>query len=261
MVPFYFGENKKQLFGVYYASEMQIPLETGVLICPPVAQEYIRTYLVIRQLCFLLSAVGFHVLKFDYFAVGDSAGSSEEGSVEQWKNDVWTAYNELKDMSGAKIVSIIGLRLGAALAAEAITDGMILKDIVLWDPVILGKNYMDDLRQLQFLLNPHKNVFAENENEEILGFPFSERMVRSIENINLLTKSIPNIANAHIAASEDKLQYRQLYEKLKSAGLDGCYRIINEPANWNSIRDYDQALLANNMIHAIRSILLSSKDP
>jgi uncharacterized protein len=255
MVPFYFGDKEKQLFGVYYPPKIQVPQETGILICPPIAQEYIRTHLAIRQLSHLLSGDGSHVLKFDYYAVGDSTGSSEEGSVEQWKNDVWTAYNELRDISGAKRISIIGLRLGAAIAVEVLADGMSLKDIVLWDPVINGKHYLDELRQLQIVLNPNNKTIKKNGNEEILGFPFSEKMVRSIENVDLLTKPIPNAANIHLAVSEDKSQFRQLHETIKAKGINGCFQIINEPANWDSIKDYDQELLANKTIHSINNIL------
>ena len=260
MVPFYFGDTEKQLFGVYFPSKMQLPQERGVLLCPPVAQEYIRTHMAIRQLAVLLAEAGFHVLKFDYYAVGDSAGNSEEGSVEQWKNDVRTAANELKDMSGARIISVVGLRLGAAIAVCALADDVEAKDIVLWDPVIQGKQYLDSLRRLQMELNLRNDVFDKHGNEEIVGFLFSKDMIRSIEAVNLLTVPVPNTEGVHFAVSEDLQYYRQFHEAIKAAGVDGCFQAVDDPANWDTIKEYDQTLLANHIIHSISKILLKTPE-
>jgi pimeloyl-ACP methyl ester carboxylesterase len=92
-----------------------------------------------------MSAAGHHVLRFDYFGVGESAGASEEGDLEGWRDDIETAVEELKSMAGTPRVSLVGLRLGGTLAAEVATRRGDIEALALWDPVVSGRGYLDEL--------------------------------------------------------------------------------------------------------------------
>ena len=65
-----------------------------------------------------LAAQGWHVLRFDYFGTGDSAGEFDEADLTGWEADIEQALDELLDMAGARKVALVGLRLGATLAAR-----------------------------------------------------------------------------------------------------------------------------------------------
>ena len=145
MNPFFFGSSERPLFGVHHPPRERGARESGVVLCYPMGQEYMRSHRAFRQLANLLTRKGHHVFRFDYFATGDSSGASGEGSLAQWTLDVSQAIDELKDNASLASVSLVGLRLGAALAARASAERGDVDRLVLWDPVVSGRSYLDEL--------------------------------------------------------------------------------------------------------------------
>src|SRR5919201_1417748 len=96
----------------------------GIVLCYPGPQEYNVAHLAFRKLAGLLARRGWHVLRFDYRGTGDSAGASDEGDPTLWIQDLRAAVAELKDIAGISAVSVVGLRLGAAVAALDCAQGL-----------------------------------------------------------------------------------------------------------------------------------------
>jgi len=103
MNPFYFGSSAEPLLGVYHSPNVQSARDSAVLLCPPIAQEYILTHWSYRRLADMLANEGFDVLRFDYFGTGDSAGHSKDATIEIWHENIKTAANELLELSGLPI--------------------------------------------------------------------------------------------------------------------------------------------------------------
>ena len=118
MVPLYFGTSSARLFGVYHPAESAQHRSCGVVICPPFGHEYIRAHRLLRQLAVQLSRDGFHVLRFDYLGCGDSSGDPQTARPRSGRADIATAIDELRDTSEVRRVCLVGLRLGATLAAR-----------------------------------------------------------------------------------------------------------------------------------------------
>ena len=93
-----------------------------------------------------LSAAGIDTLRFDYFGTGDSAGEMVDADLAGWETDIELAIEELRDMVGSARVTLIGLRLGATLAARvaARRPGDVDR-LVLWDPIQSGLEYLASL--------------------------------------------------------------------------------------------------------------------
>ena len=141
----YFGNHDRQLFGVYHQPGAG-DRKTGILLCNPFGIEAIRAHRIFRILAGRLSALGHPVLRFDYFGSGDSAGPCEAFSVAGAINDILKGHQELTDISGARRVVWIGLRLGAGLALKAAeTKPRGLAGLVLWEPVLRGDGYLEEL--------------------------------------------------------------------------------------------------------------------
>jgi len=136
MTPFHFGSAGRRLFGIYDPARKVGGAERAALVCYPTGDEHSHAYRTLRQLATRISQTGTHVLRFDYYGTGDSSGETGEGDIAGWCSDIETAIAELKDMTGANRVSLIGLRLGANLAARtAATRANDIENLVLWDPL------------------------------------------------------------------------------------------------------------------------------
>ena len=66
-----------------------------IVLCYPMAHEYMYVHRAFRQLANRLARTGFHVFRFDYYGFGDSAGESEESHIEQWIKDISEAIDEI----------------------------------------------------------------------------------------------------------------------------------------------------------------------
>jgi len=256
MEPFFFGNSGKTLFGVYHQPVAQNIRDMGVVLCYPGPQEYMSAHWAFRRLAGLLSQSGFHVLRFDYFGTGDSSGESTRANIAQWRTDIGTAVKELVDMSRVRGVSLMGGRLGAALAVQATIGEIRLKNLVLWDPVVIGEAYIRELRAL------HEKFFAaicdgseKREFTELLGYPVSAAMISEIEKINLLKQPHCMAEKVFIIASEERKEYLELATEYETRGTAFEYRFVPDSTKWGSGEDFDQALLLNDVIHEIVAVI------
>lgn len=75
-------------------------------------------------------------------------GEPHDVSPETWRQDVGRAIDEIRELTGASAVRVAGLRLGGTLALEACLSRDDVERLVLWDPVILGDRYLDEMGRL-----------------------------------------------------------------------------------------------------------------
>jgi len=149
MTPMLFGPPERQLMGLFHPAEhKEGQPRLAVLLCPPLGQEQIRTQRLFRVLADRLTRSGIDAFRFDYYGTGDSGGDEEEGEFEGWQRDIAAAHAQLQQLCGGTVRTVwLGARLGAslaALAAHAAPHGP--ARMVLWDPVVNGAAYLDELR-------------------------------------------------------------------------------------------------------------------
>lgn len=148
-------------------------------MCPPFGQEYLRAHRAFLQLAERLANLGFDVLRFDYFGCGDSAGDNQEGRLDLWLENTKAAIEEVEALCGSARVSLVGLRLGAALAAQAQAGRPAPGALVLWDPVLDGPRYLESLRaDHQVWMHERARVRPESprDPDQRLGFPLPEAL-------------------------------------------------------------------------------------
>ena len=254
----YFGDSDKPLYGVYDPPRSSTILDEGVLLCYPLAQEYMRSHWAFRQLVSQLVKTGFHCMRFDYFGSGDSAGSSIDGSMDQWHSDVDTGLTELRDMTGVMKLSLVGLRFGAAIAATAPLQAHKVRNLILWDPVVSGAAYLENLRKLHHsMLKDHKhykNPWSQNTNgapTELFGFSFSDRMLEDIQALDLLGQREFSAAGVFLFVSEERQEYAELKEHLQSLGILKGYQVFPDGGDWEDPVAIDKSLICSNINRAI----------
>ena len=150
MFPLFFGDRGHELYGVYHMHEGDAPGPVGVVLCQPVLHEYADARRALRALAESLARAGFHVLRFDYRGTGDSQGAGDQCDVAGWTTDIETAIEELKASRGLSSVGLVGLRFGATLAAQVAARRGDVPFMVLWEPIVKGRPY------LQFARSQHR---------------------------------------------------------------------------------------------------------
>lgn len=245
-----FGFGSHKLYGVYHPPLTINPNQKSILICSSVGPEFIHPYRLLRLLGEQLAKKGHHVFRFDWYGCGDSWGESSEISIDHWINDVQSAADELINLSGNQIFSVVGLRLGATIAWCSLTDSQKMSSIILWDPVISGADWIN---QMKYLHSEYLSCFPQAKHhsteEEILGFPLPSSVRDEICTLNISDVKPLNLSKVHLLQSGDNLKCEEFY---RAAGFQMTIEHIDIPEVWTS------ALLNNRIVMshpAIKSII------
>ncbi|HEY1090985.1 MAG TPA: hypothetical protein VGE47_07840, partial [Burkholderiaceae bacterium] len=132
-----------------------------------------------------LAQRGFETLRFDYSATGDSADDAPP-SVPRWLEDIGCAARELRELSGAREVCALGLRLGALLAAEAQARGLPLNRVAQWDAPASGAAWLEQITELDRQHYEHKNRYLPEPlklravEDELLGAPWPPELAAGL---------------------------------------------------------------------------------
>lgn len=193
MRPLFFGDKNRQLLGFHHAPEGKAKT-TAVLCCHPAPQEYMRTYRAVKNLAEGLSRSGMHVMRFDWSGTGDSAGRLRDASLEAWQQDLAVAVEELLDLSGARRLAIVGLRLGASIAALACSRSkpVAADTLLLWDPVVRGTTWLEVAgRAHQWHLEQYRFKPLPDP-DSLLGYPLPPALRDEIAALDLRTLPAPS---------------------------------------------------------------------
>ncbi|WP_374594764.1 serine aminopeptidase domain-containing protein [Aquabacterium sp.] len=145
--PVNFGAPERGLFGIFHAPA-QVCSRPGVLLCQAFGQEAVRAHRMMRVTAERLARQGHPVLRFDYHGTGDALGDDRDGDLAGWAQDVLIADAELRRRGAVSETIWLGMRLGALVALRAARQAPGgLRKLVLWDPLLDGRRYLDYLRE------------------------------------------------------------------------------------------------------------------
>lgn len=143
--PHFFPNGTDELYGVFHAPQGET--RSGVLFCHALAEEKLWSHRVYVSFAREAAARGHAVLRFDMRGEGDSALEFEEATVATRVTDVITAFHELRARlpQQAPLV-LVGHRFGGTVALAAAEQlGRLVSAVVIWDPILDGKDYVQQL--------------------------------------------------------------------------------------------------------------------
>ena len=127
-----------------------VDADVGVVICGSSEYEAAATHQTIRVLADRLAEGGFPTLRFDYPGCGDSLGDPDPNSpIDENLQAIELAIDYLKEKTGVREIVLIGVRLGATLAAMTAGQRDDVTCLVLIRPILRGKLFVSE----QFALN------------------------------------------------------------------------------------------------------------
>jgi pimeloyl-ACP methyl ester carboxylesterase len=158
----------------------------GIVLCPPLGKEHVDTYSGLKLLAQALCDKGFAVLRFDYLGTGDSgAEQGADTAIDDYIASIREATAYLRD-GGAQTIGLVGLRIGALMAALAASSLPDVSHVVLWDPVTDGRRFLREQRVLyRMLVGAQAGDGADGGGEPILGIEFSTAAARTLKGLAL----------------------------------------------------------------------------
>lgn len=262
MKSFRFGHDDLSLYGSFHAAQQSnLPIQPAVLLCNPLGQESVRLHRFYRVLAERLSRLGIAVLRFDYYATGESAGEEVEGRLARWCDDVLEAHRELIRLSGAKKISWIGARLGGSIALQAATrlSGS-LDRLILWEPVLDGPAYLAELAQdhARAVARPGLSLHpqASARPDEALGFAMSQGLIDDIAQINarVLTRATP-VRTTWVIGQPDDTDLAATVQAAQATQPTLKHQALSVPFAWTSEEALNTSLVPPAALQALSQLM------
>ena len=257
MKPHFFGGDRGPLYGVYAEPRIDTPEPPAVLACYPIAGEYMRAHRAFRQLSNLLTRKGAHVMRFDYYATGDSFGGLEDMALDRWREDIATALEELQELCGISRVKLVGLRMGATLGLQAAESLEAIDQVVLWDPIVEGSPYVDELEAQHV---GDKRARQENESTDgvigVHGFPLPRALRDEIRSLDLRSWSGTRPPRVDLVVSQEGPLWSALRDHLASLPNGGVYSMSASVGSWGDADEFGSALIPQQIIQSVVDCLL-----
>ena len=120
----------------------------AAVLLPTIGLEGEYSARALRDLAHRLAASSWAVLRVDYPGTGDSSGTwTDPDLVAEWRRSIRGAIEYARALETPR-VAVVGLRLGATLAAAELAAAGAVDDLVLWDPCATGKAFLREQRAL-----------------------------------------------------------------------------------------------------------------
>ncbi|MBN2195885.1 MAG: alpha/beta hydrolase [Polyangiaceae bacterium] len=251
---FYFEHRGRNLFGTLHEPAMAA-LRRGWVFCSPFGEERGFSQKMAVEWARVLCEAGYWVLRFDYRGYGDSEGLFHEFSADDHVEDILSAVMHLEDRIGIPCRGLWGMRLGASLAARAVEKGNLRVALALWDPIVSGEKYMDELLRATMakeMANTHraprtraelKQHMAEGGEVIVEGHPLTGPIHQSVAAIDLLAGDSSSLGPTLIVqlSSRPDQKVRRELESLRqriAAAAPTDLKTVTIPPPWRQNEEY-----------------------
>ena len=254
--PLYFGGFSQPLFGCFHPPSAAVR-DCGLILCSPLGHEYIQFHRALRQLALLLADAGFAVLRFDFRGCGDSKGDHDSWRIGHWIEDIEASIEELRQRAGVRKIGLVGTRLGATLAVMLGSNRDDVDALVLWDPVIRGRAYVEELKELHGKMESYAHVTPRHDGslQEVLGFPLPDALIADLGEVDLLTLEGPPARRVLVIESNESVGQEPLRERLEDLGLAVELERHSNPHLWAWIEDFGKVHVPHKILQAVVSWL------
>jgi pimeloyl-ACP methyl ester carboxylesterase len=224
--PLYFPSGNRMLFGWLATARGDAPSDVGVILCKPFGYEAICTHEALRAFTEACATAGAHSLRFDYTGTGDSTDCDDAGDeMSRWCGDIEAAIDALQRTCGVRRVFLVGIRLGALLAARVATVRRIA-GLVAIAPVTNGRRHVRELLAFRAAAQlPGRAASPADSADwlEVTGFRLSTRAVDALRGIDLADGPPAQVGAALVIDRADHAEAKAWAQSLGSSGVDVTY--------------------------------------
>jgi alpha-beta hydrolase superfamily lysophospholipase len=255
--PLYFGSGDYRVFGWLHRISGESPAPMGLVICKPFGFEAMSAHLSVRAFAEAAAEIGIPALRFDYGGTGDSEDLAPGADqIKAWTQDVIAAVQELRRLTGVERVCLLGIRLGALLAATAAARIPQVSALIAVAPIISGRRYLREMRTFELAAAQTQSALAPSEartqsreadlagsgHMEVSGFFVHAKTMTALGQVDLLTSPPPPVTDALVIDPLDLPGARAWSNALVAAGirtqyvaLPGFVEMIMRPPNLTAV--------------------------
>ena len=256
-------------FCLLYHPPADAPSRGGMLFVHPFAEEMNRCRRMAALQARAFAEAGWTVLQIDLHGCGDSAGDFSEATWARWRDDVIESAAWLRQRCADR-VGLWGLRAGALLACEAATHVDDVLQLVLWQPVLSGKQYLQQFLRLkaaaEMMASPGagrtgpralRERLARGETVEIAGYSVGPDLASGLEAAVLAPpRNASRVAWLEVAATADAEltpAARSRIDQWRAAGHDVDARVVEGPLFWQTLNIAEAPRLIEATMSAVAS--------
>ncbi len=216
---FYLQGQGEPIFAWLHQSSDQDHVDHGVIICPPIGYEQLHSHRALRQLADQLASEMIPTLRFDWHGTGDSPGVDEDPHrYRTWLSNINQCVKWMRENLGCHRISLVGLRMGAALAT-LVTDENEIDNLILWSPVQKGRTYVREMKALALTSQAPARRSSEGCSDiEAAGFVMTSDTAADLGQIDLL-KTRPACERVLIVNRSDLPDDNRLSQHWTSLGI------------------------------------------
>jgi exosortase A-associated hydrolase 2 len=223
-------------------------------MCHPLAEEKLWAHRVFVSFARELAVAGFVVIRFDFRGEGDSDRDFEQSDFKTRIEDVDLAIDSIRELHPTVTdVTVLGLRLGASIAAAAAARRNDVSRLILWDPVIDGATYMQNVLRLNLMyqMAQHHKVIenrdalvarlANAETVNIEGYELPEPLFRQVSNFRLLD-TLARFTGAVLVVqiNQGDAPVKPELSELANSHRGSTVELVQEEPFWKEIKTFYQ---------------------
>jgi exosortase A-associated hydrolase 2 len=253
--PLFFQNGRNSLFGVLHRPALAAD-RPAFVFCHAFGEEKLWAHRAFVLFARELAAEGYPVLRFDYMGNGDSEGEFSDSSLDSACADVRCAMDQVRALTGAPAINLLGLRLGATIAS-LVADGTSVKDLVLWAPIVDGDRYMQDV--LRINVTTQMATFKEIRHERpalvaamqeggtvnVDGYELGLPLFSEVAAIKLASASHPHSGGCLIVNVDRQPRRSPELDRLAASYSDAQIVFAQEEPFWKEIARSYQVRAAN----------------
>jgi len=181
----------------------EVPAAGAMLYVHPFAEEMNKSRRMAAMQSRALAASGWTVLQFDLLGCGDSEGDFGDATWSRWLEDTYACVEWLRAETGS-MPALWGLRAGALLALHAMRALSPVPGLLLWQPVVSGKRYLQQFLRLGVAgqlgsadgaarvgTQQLRDLLGHGESVEVGGYAMSPGLALGLEASELLPPPAP----------------------------------------------------------------------
>lgn len=228
-------DDRGQLFATANNCNVDKRVKLGVLFCHAFGEERQKIYRSTFHFANALADHGIPSLRFDYIGTGDSEGDLPEVSLDSMLQDTLAAAKTAKEVLNVDHLLLLGIRLGAVIAARATVILDSADACIMWNPIVDGADYLRELKRTEKIIRmtgkksgTEPLILPEIEDLTVIeADQMSALMVEQLNALDLITEPLI-FTQLFVAGRQDDMKEQSRINSL----TDACQGNIKNIESW-----------------------------